>query len=765
MTTCSDKALQRSCQDEYSGSSSGICEGPSYYNLIAAGDFNGAEDDQNQVGFSGADGLEVIASNRKMNNLMGSSSAQEEASSVLQSPNSWPSSLNTLQTIFNASSSVCNPCSSPSWEGSQTRLAVPYIATGSADFLIPADPDATSPGLFWGESSGRLLDMQFMNKNGSERRMDSCVVDPKLDDILMPTMPHAETLISSSRASEPFRALESHGGLNYLNSNIRAVQMILDNNQSSSNKRSGMVKEAAGFVVASEKTVLDNTSGYESLCQGWRHAPTTMMKKREFNADHEGLISQPDSGQSFLECNLMERQAIMDASELDHQGTESVGFQLQSKAKRPCHVLYGEFSSQSDQQGFTTLYPGQFQDSCPAQRKSNTETNHEACKKTLNASSNAYELTDAQGLHLLSLLLQCAEAISLDNIQQAYSILPQLSEFSTPYGNPLQRVAAYFAEGMAARLHNSYLGLCCPLEISGPQLVSINHSILAAFQTFNNICPFVKFSHFTSNQAILEAFNGESQVHIIDFDIMQGLQWPALFHILAARPGGCPNVRITALGTSMEALEATGKRLSSFAHTLKLPFEFHPVAEKLGKLDPAALRVRNGDALAVHWLHHSLYDVTGSDTCTLRLLQRLNPKVITMVEQDLHLVDPFLNRFIEALHYYSAMFDALGACFNEDNMDRHSVEQQLLSQEIRNILAVGGPARTREPKFQNWRTHLQSCGFRQISMRGNAFAQAELLLNMFCCEGYSLVEEGGILKLGWKDLSLYTASAWTSWTS
>lgn len=757
MTTCSDKALQRSCQDEYSGSSSGICECQSYYNLITAGDFNGTEDhDQNQVG------LEVMASNKKMKNLMGSLSAQEEASSVLHSPNSWPGGLNTLQTIFNASSSVCNPCSSPSWEGSsQTRLPVPYIATGSADFLIPTDPDATSShGMFWGESSGRqLLDMQqFMNKNGSGRRADSCVVDPKLDEILMPTLPHSEALISSSSGSEGFTALESHGSFNYMSSNIRAVQMILDNN----NKRSGMAKEGH---VGNFKPVLDNTSGYDSLCQGWRHVPQTMIKKRDFNADdHEGLSTQ-DRRQSFLECNLMERQVIMDSSESDHQGNELAGFPLQSKAKRPCYVSYGECSSQSDDQGFTTLHQGQFQDSCQAQKKSNTETNHEACKKALNASSNSYDLTDAQGLHLLSLLLQCAEAISLDKVQQAYSILPQLSEFSTPYGNPLQRVAAYFAEGMAARLHNSYLGLCSPLETSRPQLVSINHNLLTAFQTFNSICPFVKFSHFTSNQAILEAFNGERKVHIIDFDILQGLQWPALFHILAARPGGCPHVRITGLGTSMEALEATGKRLSSFAHTLKLPFEFHPVAEKLGKLDPAALRVRSGDALAVHWLHHSLYDVTGSDTCTLRLLQRLNPKVITMVEQDLNTVGPFLNRFVEALHYYSAMFDALGACFNEDNMERHTVEQQLLSHEIRNILAVGGPARTGETKFQNWRTHLQSCGFRQISMRGNASVQAELLLNMFCCEGYSLVEEGGILKLGWKDLSLYIASAWTSWTS
>lgn len=141
-------------------------------------------------------------------------------------------------------------------------------------------------------------------------------------------------------------------------------------------------------------------------------------------------------------------------------------------------------------------------------------------------------------------------------------------------------------------------------------------------QVFNGISPFVKFSHFTANQAIQEAFEREERVHIIDLDIMQGLQWPGLFHILASRPGGPPHVRLTGLGTSVEALEATGKRLADFADKLGLPFEFIPVAEKVGNLDPERLNVSKREAVAVHMLQHSLYDVTGSDANTLWLLQR-----------------------------------------------------------------------------------------------------------------------------------------------
>ncbi|XAR55695.1 hypothetical protein NMG60_11035863 [Bertholletia excelsa] len=364
---------------------------------------------------------------------------------------------------------------------------------------------------------------------------------------------------------------------------------------------------------------------------------------------------------------------------------------------------------------------------------------------------------DEEGLHLLTLLLKCAEAVAADNLEEANKMLLEISQLSTPFGTSAQRVAAYFSEAMSARLVNSCLGIYAALP-------SVPHAqtqkMVSAFQVFNGISPFVKFSHFTANQAIQEAFEREDRVHIIDLDIMQGLQWPGLFHILASRPGGPPFVRLTGLGTSMEALEATGKRLSDFAEKLGLPFEFFPVAEKVGNLDPERLCVSKREAVAIHWLQHSLYDVTGSDAHTLWLLQRLEPKVVTVVEQDLSHAGSFLGRFVEAIHYYSALFDSLGASYGEESEERHVVEQQLLSREIRNVLAVGGPSRSGQMKFNNWREKLEQSGFQGISLAGNAATQATLLLGMFPSDGYTLVEDKGTLKLGWKDLCLLTASAW-----
>lgn len=367
-----------------------------------------------------------------------------------------------------------------------------------------------------------------------------------------------------------------------------------------------------------------------------------------------------------------------------------------------------------------------------------------------------------QGLSLLTLLLECAVAISVDNLGEAHRMLLELTQMASPYApSCAERVVAYFSKAMSSRVINSWLGICSPM---------INYkSVHSAFQAFNNVSPFIKFAHFTSNQAILEAFHRRDQVHIVDLDIMQGLQWPALFHILATRIEGPPHVRMTGMGSSMDLVVETGKQLSNFAKRLGLSFEFHPIAKKFGEIIDinTMVQVQRGETMAVHWLQHSLYDATGPDWKTLRLFEQLAPRVITLVEQDLSHGGSFLDRFVGSLHFYSTMFDSLGAYLPADDPSRHRIEHCLLYREINNILAIGGPARSGEDKFKNWRSELarNNC-FVQVPMSGNSMAQAQLILNMFPpAHGYSLVQGDGTLKLGWKDTSLFTASAWTSQAS
>ncbi|XWS36453.1 hypothetical protein CRYUN_Cryun20dG0087000 [Craigia yunnanensis] len=216
---------------------------------------------------------------------------------------------------------------------------------------------------------------------------------------------------------------------------------------------------------------------------------------------------------------------------------------------------------------------------------------------------------------------------------------------------------------------------------------------------------------------------------------MQGLQWPALFHILATRIEGPPHVRMTGMGSSIELVVETGKQLSNFAKRLGMSFEFQPIATKFGEIDITMVQVRRGETLAIHWLQYSLYDATGPDWKTLGLNEQLAPRVITLVEQDLSHGGSFLDRFVGSLRYYSTMFDSLGAYLPADDPSRNRIEHCLLCREINSILAIGGPARSGEDKFKHWRSELaRNC------LSSNSMAQAQLILNMFPpIHGYSLV--------------------------
>ncbi|TYJ23683.1 hypothetical protein E1A91_A08G209600v1 [Gossypium mustelinum] len=333
------------------------------------------------------------------------------------------------------------------------------------------------------------------------------------------------------------------------------------------------------------------------------------------------------------------------------------------------------------------------------------------------------ELRTETSMVLMMLLLDCAVAISVDDLSEAHTMLLEITQMASPHA------------------------VSCDYE-----------TVRGAFRAFDDASPFIKFACFTSNRAMLEAFH---------LDIMQGLQWSALFHTLATRTEGPPFVTITGLGSSMKLLVETGNQLSNIARQFGIPFDFHPIAKKFGEIDIETVQLQRGEAVAIHWLQHSLYDATGPNQNTLKHIEQLAPTVLTLVEQDLSHQGSFLDRFVNSLHYYSTIFDSFGSYLSAEDPNRHRIEYCLLYREIKNVLAIGGPARTRDDKFEhNWRSELaRNRKFQLMPISSKTMAETELMLNMFWPGyGYSLVGYDGTLRVGWKETCLFTASAWTMTT-
>ncbi|CAI9752577.1 unnamed protein product [Fraxinus pennsylvanica] len=367
------------------------------------------------------------------------------------------------------------------------------------------------------------------------------------------------------------------------------------------------------------------------------------------------------------------------------------------------------------------------------------------------------------GLQLVHLLLACAEAVSKEEYMLARRYLHLLNRVVSPLGDSMQRVAACFTEALSGRLasiltNKSSTSNPKPFNPFPPNSIEI----LKIYQILYQACPYIKFAHFTANQAIFDAFEAEERVHVIDLDILQGYQWPAFIQALAARPGGAPFLRITGVGPSPEAVRDTGRCLTELAHSLHVPFEFHPVGEQLEDLKPHMFNRRVGDALAVNSVNR-LHRVPGHALGNLlALIRDQAPNIVTIVEQEASHNGPyFLGRFLEALHCYSAIFDSLDATFPLDSVQRAKVEQHIFAPEICNIVACEGPERVmRHERLEKWRKLMEGKGFEGVPLSASAVTQSKILLGLYSCDGYRLTEDKGCLLLGWQDRAILAASAW-----
>ncbi|XP_076904142.1 GRAS family protein RAM1-like [Bidens hawaiensis] len=366
------------------------------------------------------------------------------------------------------------------------------------------------------------------------------------------------------------------------------------------------------------------------------------------------------------------------------------------------------------------------------------------------------------GLQLVHLLLACAEAVAKDDFMSARKYLHHLNRVVSPLGDSMQRVASCFTEALTARLAAT---LATKPPSSAPKFTPFPPNameILKIYQILYQACPYIKFAHFTANQAIFEEYEVEERVHIIDLDILQGYQWPAFMQALAARPSGPPFLRITGIGSSLECIKETGRCLSELAYSLNVPFEFHAVSEQLEDLEPHMFNRRVGEALAVNSVNRLQRVPAHCLGNLLAMIRDQAPKIVTIVEQEASHNGPyFLGRFLEALHYYSAIFDSLDATFPADSPQRAKVEQYIFAPEIRNIVACEGAERVmRHERLEKWRKIMEGKGFQGVPLSENAVTQSKILLSLYSCDGYRLTEDNGCLLLGWQDRSILTASIW-----
>ncbi|KAF8110278.1 hypothetical protein N665_0085s0008 [Sinapis alba] len=385
-------------------------------------------------------------------------------------------------------------------------------------------------------------------------------------------------------------------------------------------------------------------------------------------------------------------------------------------------------------------------------------------KSTANSNDSKKETAD-----LRTLLVLCAQAVSVDDRRTANEMLRQIREHSSPLGNGSERLAHYFANSLEARLAGTGTQIYTALSSKKTSAADM----LKAYQTYISVCPFKKAAIIFANHNIMRLSANANTIHIIDFGISYGFQWPALIHRLSFRPGP-PKLRITGIELPQrgfrpaEGVHETGHRLARYCQRYKVPFEYNAIAQKWETIRVEDLKIREGEFVVVNSLFRfkNLLDetvvVNSPRDAVLKLIRKANPNVfIQAVLSGSYNAPFFVTRFREALFHYSALFDMCDSKLTREDEMRLMFEKEFYGREIMNVVACEGTERVERPEtYKQWQARVIRAGFRQLPLEKELMQNLKLKIENGYDKNFDIDQNGNWLLQGWKGRIVYASSVW-----
>ncbi|XP_057956686.1 scarecrow-like protein 33 [Malania oleifera] len=390
----------------------------------------------------------------------------------------------------------------------------------------------------------------------------------------------------------------------------------------------------------------------------------------------------------------------------------------------------------------------------------------------LNARSPATKRRNKkEGVDLRTLLILCAQAVNADDNRTANELLKQIWQHCSPSGDGSQRTAHYFADALEARLAGTGTQLYTAIASKRTSAADM----LKAYQLYLSASPSKKIAIKFSNHYIFTLSEKATTLHIIDFGIQYGFQWPMLIQRLSAR---CKLLKLRITGIDLpqpgfrpaERVEETGRRLAKYCERFNIPFEYNAIAQKWESIQIEDLKINRNELIAVNCLFRSknLLDetvmVNSPRNDVLNLILKINPDIFTHSVANGSFSSPyFVTRFREAFFHFSALFDMLDTNLTSENEQRMMFEREFCGWEIMNVIACEGLERVVRPEtYKQWHVRSLRAGFRKFPLDRELVEKLRAEVKAGYHKDFVVEEDGHWMLQGWKGRIIYASSCWIS---
>jgi GRAS domain family len=392
-------------------------------------------------------------------------------------------------------------------------------------------------------------------------------------------------------------------------------------------------------------------------------------------------------------------------------------------------------------------------------------------RELMKLEANSYSENQNQHNHinLWAQLISCAEAVSMNDSKMASELIQQIRKHASPIGDGIQRLACILVDALEARLAGT--GSVVYRQFVVRRVSTTDY--LKAFHMGIRAAPIKRVSYHFANANILSIAGDASKIHIVDFGITFGFQWPSLIQALARKKDGPPKLRITGIDLPQpgfhpsQRINETGKRLEDYARSFGVPFEYRAIASQWESICINDLSINDHEVLIVN----SMYKLgrvrdepllgRNNPMNKLNLIRDAKPKAFIQGIFNLSFSPFFITRFRMVLMQYFRFFDMLETLVPRDYRHRQILERDILGPAIFNQIACEGSDLVVRPEnYKQWHTRILQTGFEQLPVDPSVVKECTEIVRNGYNKAFFIEEDLNWFLHGWKGNIIYAISLW-----